>query len=132
MSTNLTQYQNCQTYPDVFQLVDLNWDKNKNYSLCAITIFNSNATNTTRSTNAFRTCCGSAPIVTYGNGCYEYCNITDNSLATSFYTCLAANNASNNAECWGNTVPSAASFRERPLGVLAWVMVVGCAVGVVL
>src|SRR5947209_5105495 len=117
MSTNLTQYQYCQTNLDVFGLVDLDWDKNKNYSLCAISTFNSDATNNTRSINAFRICCGSAPIETYGNDCYEYCNVTYDSLLNSFYACLAANNAANNvsnrAQCWGHTLLSGGRLRKR-------------------
>lgn len=100
-----------------------NWDPTKNATFCAIPIYSSNRTNVIQLESAFQTCCGSVPIATYSNGCYEYCNISANEYWQTFNACMAYYNEG--AACWNYYAQSAASPGKGLFGIMTWLILVG-------
>ncbi|PQE15127.1 hypothetical protein CJF31_00007232 [Rutstroemia sp. NJR-2017a BVV2] len=55
----------------------------------------SNITSNSAAQSLLSSCCGSAPVTTWFDGCYSYCNITGSAAQSTWESCFKAGSASN-------------------------------------
>ncbi|PQE31833.1 hypothetical protein CJF32_00005159 [Rutstroemia sp. NJR-2017a WRK4] len=76
-------------------------------NVCTVTNITSNAA----AQSLLASCCGSAPVTTFFDGCYSYCNITGSAAQATWESCFKAGPASNGLDydCTDGSDPFAAS-----------------------
>ncbi|KAM3080856.1 hypothetical protein ACMFMG_004814 [Clarireedia jacksonii] len=92
-------------HPMLFPTTALGSDDFAN--VCAV----SNITSNSAAQSLLASCCGSAPVTTFFDGCYSYCNLTGSAQDT-WTSCFKAGSASNGLDysCTDGTDPFSASW----------------------